>query len=385
MIEYGAILRNTKKSFENGNQIIIHQGGTGSGKTYDIMMYILSQALKTKDNIFTVVSESIPHLDIGTIRIFKELINKNNLYQLVKFNESSRKAYFKTGSIIEFFSADRIDKALGARRYMLYCNEVNSLKYEVVDELARRSQFCIFDFNPTMEFWLEDKFIKYYDKIDIIKSNYKDNPFLPEHEKIRIEKRALMDNNFNRIHVLCEYGNADDLVFLPENIKLIDRFPVDVKYNYGLDFGFVAPTALIKVGVMNETIYVDEIIYKAGMNENDYQILLRDIDKRDEIIADSEDQRMISYLYNLKYNIKSAIKGAGSVELGISYMQGKTICITKNSTSTIKEIRNLMHAKNKEGKPTGKFDGDDHAIDAIRYALEKIFTSAKKGMGGITF
>src|SRR5574343_753117 len=156
--------------------------------TFDLMMFLIFYvALRYKGWIITVVSESKPHLDIGAIRILKHLLIKANLFNSDEFNISTGRYTFKNGTILEFFSADRIDKALGARRNVLYGNEINSLKFEVWDELARRSEYIIGDFNPTAQFWLE-KFMEYYPDVELILSNYLDNPFLPETERTRIER-----------------------------------------------------------------------------------------------------------------------------------------------------------------------------------------------------
>jgi len=85
----------------------------------------------------------------------------------------------RTEALLNFFSVDRIDKALGARRDWLFGNEINSLKKDVWDELARRSENVIGDFNPTSQFWLED-WLNNYDDTLIITSNYLDNGFLSE-------------------------------------------------------------------------------------------------------------------------------------------------------------------------------------------------------------
>jgi phage terminase large subunit len=362
----------THDAINNGVSTVIHRGGTSSGKTYDITMYLIYLCTQMRGKVFTVVSESLPHLKIGVMRYAKEIL-QNLGGQGYTFNASGNFYEFERGNILEFFSTDRIDKALGARRYLLYGNEINSLKYEVWDELARRSEVIIGDFNPTRQFWLEDKFLPFYTPHIVIKSNYLDNAFCPEHEKERIRKRAELDSNFRRIHIDCEYGNADDLVFEPKNIILIDSFPSDIKYTYGLDFGFVAPSALMKVGVNDDDLYIDEIFYTAGMNEADFRTALQPIDKRDLIMGDSEDTRMINYIYaQLGYNIKAAKKGPGSVDFGISFLQGKRLNITKRSLNTIKEFRELTHAKDRNGNPTGKYNGDDHAVDAVRYALESI-------------
>jgi phage terminase large subunit len=368
------ILYETDDAINKGIHTIIHRGGTGSGKTYELTMYLIFLCATLENKVLTVVSESLPHLKIGVMRYAKEIL-QNLGGQGYTFNASGNFYEFERGNILEFFSTDRIDKALGARRYLLYGNEINSLKYEVWEELARRSEIVIGDFNPTRKFWLEDKFLPFYQPNVVIKSNYLDNAFCPKHEKERIARRAEIDLNFRRVHIECEYGNADDLVFNPDNIILIDDFPNDLKYTYGLDFGFVAPSALVKTAVKDDNLYIHETIYRAGMNEADFARELAVISKQDKIIGDSEDSRMINYIYShLGYNIHTAKKGAGSVDFGISYLQGKKLHITKTSINTIRELRELTHAKDRNGTPTGKYNGDDHAIDAMRYSLEDITT-----------
>lgn len=373
-ISHGKVLAETYKAFNDGFDVVIHKGGTGSGKTYDICLYLaFYEAMSQRNKVITVVSESYPHLKIGVLRYINNFISQYELGSIIKVNKTDNTFIFPTGTIIELFSADRIDKALGARRYMLYGNEINSLKLNVWEELARRSERVIGDFNPTAPFWLED-WLKYYDRHTIIKSNYLDNIGCPEHEKVRIAKRASIDSNFRRVHIDCEYGSADDLVFKSENITLIDKMPDKLRTTYGLDFGWAAPSVLVNVGMFEDAIYIDEVFYRGEMNEADFKVELSKIDKSEKIIADSEDPRMIEHIYkNLGNNIHGAKKGRDSVASGIGFLQGKKINITKRSIMTIAEFRSLTNAKDKNGKYiTGKYNGEDHAIDAVRYALEDL-------------
>ena len=213
------VFSSTRSAFDRGAEVVIHKGGTGSGKTYQIMMYLIFDAAVQKKCIITVVSESKPHLDIGAIRIAKELMNVSGWVSQVTYNETKSFFTFPNGSILEFFSADRIDKALGARRDYLYGNEINSLKLSVWDELARRSTNIVGDFNPTAEFWLED-WMRFYPGCEVFRSNYLNNPALPERERARIELRASLDANFRRVHIDCEYGTSEGLVY--PNFEIID-------------------------------------------------------------------------------------------------------------------------------------------------------------------
>ncbi len=368
---YGKIFEETLNAYDSGKKVIIHRGGTGSGKTFDIMMFLIFViALKEPNRIITIVSESNPHLDIGAKRILKHLLITAGIFNQSDFNESKGVYKFPTGSIIEFFSADRIDKALGARRYLLYGNEINSLKFEVFDELARRSEVVIGDFNPTQQFWLE-KFIEYYGDVSVILSNYLDNPFLPETEKQRIIRRASMDANFKRIHVDCEYGSYEGLVFTSFNT--IDEMP-EADRIYGLDWGYTNdPTSVIGCSIVGDNIYLDELLYRTGLTNSDIARILIDLKIKpnyDEIFADSAEPKSIEDLRRAGFNIKPAQKGEDSIRKGIDRMKEFNINITKRSVNLIKEFRNYTWVQDKAGNATNKpLDAFNHGIDAARYAV----------------
>lgn len=377
VVKYGYIFEQTLKSYEQGKKVIIHKGGTGSGKTYDLMLFLCFYVGCTMPNqVITVVSESKPHLDIGTIRILKSVIKSLEMWTDADFNISTSRYTFHNGSIIEFFSADRIDKALGARRDWLYGNEINSLKLEVWDELARRSENVLGDFNPTAQFWLEEWIANYDDSV-VITSNYLHNSFLPETEKKRIAKRASRDANFKRIHIDCEYGVYEGLVF--DSWMQCDSVPGG-RVVYGLDFGYTNdPTALVKVTDTPEALYLEEVVYRTGLLNKDIAMLMEQAGLKkgyDEIIADSAEPKSIDELRLMGFNVKPALKGPDSIRAGIDKLKSKPLYVTKSSLNLIKELRNYAWVLDKSGKATNKpMDGFNHGIDAARYASETLFLS----------
>lgn len=371
-IEAGTIHHLTRKAFDLGYKVLIHKGGTGSGKTYDLMIYaLITFAMNTPNVIVTIVSESFPHLEIGCIRYAKKFISQLELTDYIKFNES--KSFYKlpNGSIVEFFSADRIGKALGARRTLLYGNEINHLKLDVWDELARRSELVMADFNPTAQFWLE-KWLEYQENYKVILSNHIDNLFLPDTERRKIEARAAKDPNFKRIHIDCEYGIYEGLVF--PLIEIIDQWPEGLAKGYGLDFGYTNdPTALIATSERGDDLYLDELIYMTGLTNRDIANMFESVGIKknyDVIIADSAEPKSIDEIRLSGYNIKPAIKGADSIKAGIDKMLQKNIKITKRSVNLIREFRNYSWVTDKLGNPTNKpIDGFNHGIDAVRYSV----------------
>jgi phage terminase large subunit len=367
----GTIHHLTRKAYESGVKTVIHKGGTGSGKTFDLMIFnMFYYALKNPGSISTTVSESKPHLDIGAIRYAKKFATSETFADKLKYNESKSFYTFPNGSIVEFFSADRIDKALGARRGLLYGNEINSLKKEVWSELARRSEFVMGDFNPTAQFWLED-WLEYEQNYQIFTSNHWDNPFLPETERQKIIYRAERDTNFKRIHIDCEYGVYDGLVFT--EWQQIDVMP-EGNIKYGLDFGYTNdPSVLVGIIETHDSYYVDEIIYRTGLLNKDIASLMGANGIKpnyDEIIADSSEPKSIDEIRRFGYNVLPAMKGPDSIVHGINKIKSKKLFVTKRSVNLIKELREYSYITDKEGKTTNKpIDAFNHGIDAVRYAL----------------
>ena len=372
IIETGQIHKLTRRAFKAGNHVVIHRGGTGSGKTYDIMIYLIFiVGCQQEDKIITIASESKPHLDIGAIRIMKEVMQKAGIWDEERWHRTQSRYTFETGTIIEFFSADRIGKALGARRHWLYGNEINSLSLGVWDELARRSQKVIGDFNPVSQFWLED-WIQNYDGSEVIKSNHTFNPFLPDIERARIIKRAERDANFKRIHIDCEYGIYEGLVFT--DWKQIDQIPEGNK-RYGMDFGYTNdPSTLYAVIETEDAFFIDEIFYKTGLLNRDIAGLMDSngiVKDYDEIIADSAEPKSIDEIKGYGFNVKPAPKGPDSIRQGIDKLKSKQMFVTKRSVNLIKELRNYAWVSDKEGNPTNKpVDAFNHGIDAVRYATQ---------------
>lgn len=371
-IDVGYIFGETEKAISEGAKTVIHKGGTGSGKTYDLILFLLYMAGQNPGSVTTVVSESHPHLQIGAIRILENVLKQTGAYQLTSFVKNPTVWTNTNGSIIEFFSADRIDKALGARRDVLYGNEINSLKKEVWDELSRRSELVFGDFNPTSQFWLED-WIQDYEPYKIITSNYTHNKFLPETERGRIERRVKRDANFRRIHIDCEYGIFEGLVFT--DWQQVDELP-EGKEKFGMDFGYTNdPTTLIKIIETPDAYYLDEMLYRTGLTNRDIAATLNSLGIRknyDEILADSAEPKSIDEIRLAGFNVKPAAKGPDSVNAGIQKLKARKMYVTKRSVNLIRELRNYSWVTDKEGKSTNKpVDAFNHAIDAARYSISK--------------
>lgn len=157
---------------------------------------------------------------------------------------------------------------------------------------------------------------------------------------------------------------------------------------YGNDFGYNDPNALVhcKVDVKNRCLYVDEILYKSGLTPDKLRDEMHRLGfkRSTEVIADSA---RIEQIQDLKkyFNVKPCTKGKGSVYYGIIKVNDFTIYVTRRSKNTIREFENYRFKEDAEGNPTSDplEDGNDHAMDAIRYAV--VHVVGKDGGGLLAF
>ena len=139
----------------------------------------------------------------------------------------------------------------------------------------------------------------------------------------------------------------------------------------GMDFGYNDPTTLIGVKKADTKLYVDQKLYEI---ELDVDMIKSKIEafKNEEITADSSAKQAIETLKGAGYWLKPSVKGADSIVDGIRNMQSYEILVTESSAGLIEELQNYCWEtnQNKELKDKPK-DEYNHAIDAIRYAIEE--------------
>lgn len=154
---------------------------------------------------------------------------------------------------------------------------------------------------------------------------------------------------------------------------IVDEFPKYAKkVARACDFGYSAdPTAIVRCGIIDNRLYVDELCYKTGMTSGD---LIREFRQEAErgddgfVYAESADPRLIDEIALGGVIIYPIQKGAGSIQAGISKMQDMEIYVTKRSFNLQEELRNYVWAKDKFGNYTNTpEDHHNHGIDSCRY------------------
>jgi phage terminase large subunit len=353
-------------------RIVIEQGGTRSGKTYNILLWIIfSYCMRNQSKVVTIARKTYPALRSTAMRDFINIVKDYGIYSELDHNKSNSE-YVLNGNLVEFISLDQPTKVRGRKRDLLFINEANELFFEDWQQLIfRTTGKIILDYNPSDEFhWIYDR-VKVREDAEFHITTYKDNPFLESQIIQEIERLKDVDENYWKIYGLGQVGTAKSLIF---NFNLIDTIPENAKFiSYGLDFGFTNdPTALVKVYLHDTNLYVKELLYRTGMTNQDIakELDRLEIGRREEIFADASEPKSIEEIYRMGWNIKKADKPQGSVNLGIDMLRRYTLNVTKDSLNLIKEGRNYKYKEDKNGNILNEpADAFNHTMDALRYAI----------------
>jgi phage terminase large subunit len=352
-------------------RITIEQGGSRSGKTYNILMWLIfAYSNRNSGKTITICRKTFPALRASSMRDFFDILKKYDLYKEANHNKSNSE-YLLNNNLFEFISLDQPQKVRGRKRDMLYINEANELYFEDWQQLIlRTTDKAILDYNPSDEFHFIYEKIKPRDDAEFFITTYKDNPFLDIETVNEIERLRFVDENYWKIYGLGQVGSSQALIF---RINECNSIPAEAKFlSYGMDFGFTNdPTTLVAIYQQGDNIYLKELLYQTGLTNRDIneKLKLHSVDRK-EIFADSAEPKSIEELYRMGWNIKPATKGQGSVNIGIDMMKRYQIYVTKDSVNMIKEFRNYKWQEDKNGNVLNTpVDMFNHTIDAIRYGL----------------
>lgn len=352
---------------------IINQGGTSSTKTFSTLQLLTVLALKHKFEI-DIVGLTQNHLKTGVLLDMPKVLSQFGLDFYSLFSKTNKSLLFQKGTI-NFISVDTIGKAHGGRRDILYLNEANHLNYKIAEQLIIRTREKVFiDFNPTRRFWVHDEILAKEEKNSIlIKSTYKDNPFLEKEIVNALESRK-NDENFWRVYGLGEVGFIEGRVFLNVEVREFDKNQFEKYYN-GIDWGFSTdPFAFIRAAIEKDCLYITDEIYRVNLLNKDSIPLVKEIVENEYVTCDSNEPKSIAEFRMKGINALAAKKGKGSIEAGIKFLQSFTkIYIHPDCKNSEKEFFNYSFKKNLEGEiiPVPE-DKDNHLIDALRYAIEDI-------------
>jgi phage terminase large subunit len=350
---------------------------------------------------------------------FDAYLEDENLLKYFTRNRTNHTWTFKhNNSFMRFTGLDDEDDAMGMTQDICWINEPYKFSHEVYKQLAQRtSKFILFDWNPKQKHWVSDE--KKKDNTIVLKSTFLDNPFCPLESKIQIQSYQPVeqsdvvlsslislhearnyDTEHNTLHFTkkalnelkrCQYNERTNSSSLyhwlvygkgeksekPNKIyngwlEMTDEQFNQLPYNsyFGLDFGSANPSALVEVKYCDKNFFSKQRLYLpiSEMESSLADVILGlGLTSKDIIVADSADPVRIAELNAAGLNVIPAIKGPGSVNQGITFVQSVTNHYTKSSIDLEEEYDSyeweIINNTNLD-RPVKK---NDHILDADRY------------------
>lgn len=230
-----------------------------------------------------------------------------------------------------------------------------------------------------------------------VEVNYPDNPWFPSPLQRNMRRDKLRDpEKYNHIWLGGYRKNSDSQVFQQGKhwkVEAFDRPAPDIAILGGADWGFsIDPTVLVLCFIKGHTLYVWRESWGTQCGPDRRPALFDKIDpewsplkardphwksiaRRVPIIADSALPEAIDSMQKAGFSrMRPAIKGANSVEEGVTFLQGYDIVVHPDCINVIRELSRYSYKidpKSQAVLPVLE-DKDNHTIDALRYALESV-------------
>lgn len=396
------------KSFINLHKIIknedylkyVLKGGRASGKSSFIAQEIILDIIKYPITVLCVRKVGNT-LQESCYEQIKEAIDQLNLNDYFKLNISPLKiTYTPRGNAIIFRGADDPAKikSIKMAKYpiaRLWIEELAEFKTEdevsMIENSILRGELdgdlkykFYYSYNPPKrkQSWVNKRYETNFlpQNTFVHHSCYLDNPYISKafrEEAEHIKETKPLKYRWEYLGEPIGSGVVpfDNLVFQSIKDEEISNFD---NLRQGIDWGYANdPFAFIRLyyDKTRRKIYVFDEIYQVKLSNRKAFELINKRGYRDcKIIADSAEPKSVDEMRSYGLRIEGARKGQGSVEYGEKWLDDLEAIVIdpKRCPFTAREFENIDYAVDKDGNPKNRLeDKDNHAIDAIRYALSE--------------
>jgi phage terminase large subunit len=381
-------------------------GGAGSGKSYFVGQETILNMLADGGYSYLVVRKTGKSIRNSVFQLLMMMIEEYDLGSLFIANKTDMSIFCITGARLVTSGLDDTEKLKSIyginRIWVEEANEISETDQKDLDlrmrGINRLGYQMTMTFNPISELhWLKRK---YFDvpqpNVFVLKTTYKDNKYLDEAYRTRLEELINEDYQYYRIYALGEWGSLGNLIFtnwqvcdMTQMVDLGDR-KVPMKstfdnYYNGLDFGYSSdPLAFERVHLdpKNKVIYVTDELYQRELQNDETAKILKPLVQRETVTCDSAEPKSIADLRREDINAKGAKKGKDSVSHGIQFIKGYKVMVSPTCIGLIRELGGYKWREDKDGNIlSSPIEFNNHGIDALRYALEPAMLHANDQWG----
>lgn len=365
-------------------------GGVGSGKTKAGCFEALKIMLTYPGSIGIICAPTYTMLRDATQTTFFEICP----FDLIKdYYKQQNKVVLMNGSVVLFRTADNPDHLRGPNLDWFYMDEASECPYMAWKILIGRIRKGVIDAGfatatPKGFNWLYDEFgAKKRNDYELFRSSSLENKYLSN--SFLESLKESYSGTFYRQEVEGEFTSFEGLVypsFTHANIISVQALKnIGMKYYVGgIDFGFTNPYVSVIIGIdNNDRAYVLKEIYQRRILTSDMIKLIKDwreelhLHKLPMFSADPSEPALISEMQQGGLNVAKAdnevLKGIQTVSgfLTIKADGRPSLFVSEECQNTINEFNMYRFPDEKEGKVNKDtpLKINDHAMDAIRYAL----------------
>lgn len=406
---------------QQGKDVFVLEGGARSTKTSSIIQFI-------QKNIFEadVENRALEVLILRETAKESKLVTLKDFFKISKIYNVPVSPEMRIGRAVQMYNigessilfegCNNYEEFLGSEFDIIWMNEAMPMSYNVYRALKDRCRmFMILDYNPNRtEHWIYDKVIP-SPLTTFIHSTMLDNGFL--HPNIR---RSILSSEPTPTNIAA--GTADPIHWkiyglgqraelkglIYTDVNYVDEFPDKCNWvAYGLDFGFTqAATALVKVGLKDGELWMEEMIYEHGLTNLppkgdkgehtrniDYHLRESGVKKSYFIIADNAELKSITELQGEGWYIIPVQKGRGSINEGIGILQRYRFNVVNSSSNLRKELSNYKWRESEANpdwtqednrRKNQPVDAFNDLLDAARYvALMKLRGTVQKSRSSL--
>ena len=361
------------RNMASNARTVVNIGSSGSSKSHSIAQVLIAKLRTEKDKQFIIARKTMPALRRSSYSLIIDFLKEYGLYDYGVHNKSEN-TFALGDNLMHFFGLDEPTKAKSIAEGVNYVwmEEADEFTYEDYTafklQVRRRSKGknqIFLSFNPIDgNGWIPKRLLEEEEDVEVIHSTHLDNIYLDPDYRKSIEDFIKYDENLYRVYALGEWGSIDNLIY--RNYEVVDEFPKECTWGYGLDFGWVHPTALMKVGFLEDKMYWHEEICESKITNSDLIEKLSHV-PRGDIWADCAEPQRIEEISRAGYNIYPANK---DVKMGIDLCKRNAICITKESDTTLKQIRGYQNKTDRNGEVFEEpVKINDDTLDAGRYGM----------------
>lgn len=214
--------------------------------------------------------------------------------------------------------------------------------------------------------------------------NWSDNPYFPAALRDDMERdKAREPDKYAHVWEGHYQALSEARIFRNWRIAEIEP-PARVIWYAGVDFGFAQdPTFALRCCMADSRVlYIDHEVCEIGVPTEALPVLIAKVPGivQSQCNADSARPETIDYLKRHGFpRMRGARKGKGSVEDGISFLQGFDLVVHPRCVNLIRELRSYAYRIDKRTNAilNEPEDENNHGIDALRYAVERLHRKGK--------